>query len=89
MFKEKNDYANKSNKSNKVYEHIKKDLELRTKRNVRRTDKAQQVRSFALYNIFKISSFQSYFVDNARNTAVGIGDGNLKADVKDKKENNP
>ena len=43
MFKEKNDYANKSNKSNKVYEHIKKDLELRAKRNVGRTDKGQQV----------------------------------------------
>ena len=44
ILKEKNDYANKSNKSNKVYEHIKKDLELRAKRNVGRTDKGQQVR---------------------------------------------
>jgi hypothetical protein len=43
IIKEKNDYANKSNKSNKVYEHIKKDLELRAKRNVGRTDKGQQV----------------------------------------------
>ena len=39
MMKEKNDYANKSNISNKVHEQIKKDLE----RNVGRTDKAKQV----------------------------------------------
>jgi hypothetical protein len=35
--------------------------------------------------ISKISYFQSYFVDNARNAAVVIGDRDLKADVKDKK----
>ena len=56
-------------KKNKIYEHLKKEIENKSKKVVTKEDVRNQV----------------FFVDKARNAAVVIGDKDLKAEVKSRR----
>ena len=58
------------NKRNKIYQHIKREIEQREKNKPADIPTADQV----------------YFVDRQRNAAVVIGEKDLKTDVKNKKK---
>ena len=58
------------NKRNKIYQHIKREIEQREKNKPADIPTADQV----------------YFVDKQRNAAVVIGEKDLKTDVKNKKK---
>ena len=62
------DSSNKG-KKNKIFEHLKKEIEVRNKRVPTKEDVKNQV----------------FFVDKARNAAVVIGDKDLKAEVKQRR----
>ena len=83
MKDEKGRDSNKGRK-NKIYENIKKEIELRAKR--AREAKAQQVR---LRNVRVGPTSPHYcqgtFVDKQRNAAVVLGTQDLKADVKNRR----
>ena len=73
-------------KGNKVYEHIKKEIDSRSKK-VKSSDKhsnTYQVIYFTYNKLFNIID-KGLFVDANRNAAVVIGDRDIKNDVQDKK----
>ena len=74
-------------KGNKVYEHIKKEIDSRSKK-VKSSDKnsnTYQVNSIVTRSLYNIITEQGLFVDANRNAAVVIGDRDIKNDVQDKK----
>ena len=87
-YQEKSDIY--KSKGNKVYEHIKKEIDSRSKK-VKSSEKnsnTYQVNPLfttclCLYNI--TDTEQGLFVDANRNAAVVIGDRDIKNDVQDKK----
>ena len=77
----------KIQKSNKVYEHIKKEIDIRNKRALGKPT----VGGFAVSykskanTLMEETNSKGLFVDASRNAAVSAGDRDLKSDVRDKK----
>ena len=77
--------SGKSARKNKVFQHIKKEMDLRAKVKTV-VNPAEQVSSFEKTTCRFNNTFKVYFVDKQRNAAVVIGDRDLKTDVKNKRK---
>lgn len=77
----------RTQKSNKVYEHIKKEIDIRAKRGGGPVKPAfQALSSKTKSNDLLLDTIsKGLFVDANRNAAVSAGDRDLKSDVRDKK----
>ena len=77
----------RTQKSNKVYEHIKKEIDIRAKRGGAPVKPAfQALSSKTKSNDLLLDTIsKGLFVDANRNAAVSAGDRDLKSDVRDKK----
>ena len=66
-------------RKNKVYELLKREMEIRAKRPAGKEDPRNQV-----IFVSQLPCSQAMFVDKSRNAAVNHGDRDLKSDVKSK-----
>ena len=77
----------KIQKANKVYEHIKKEIDIRNKRAMGKPTGLgfqASIPKFKTNDLMQENS-KGLFVDASRNAAVSAGDRDLKSDVRDKK----
>ena len=74
----------RKSKANAVFDQIKREIDLKSRKTHSKQENLQQVKFFNTFHIEIFYKNLVLFVDNARNAAVNIGDRDIKTDVKAK-----